>query len=266
MRISVVHSTVYRYDCAVFLEPHIFRLRPREDATQRLQQFSIDIQPAPAGRSFLLDQDGSAALETWFDAPTEQLAVQTVFQVETLRENPFDFVLTAETYGDSLRAALGPYLDSGGCDEVRGLAPEAAHPLDFLSMLNSRLFREFQHVIRDDGPPNPPALTLREGSGSCRDLAVLFCAVCRGRGIAARFVSGYEQAAAFEHGHMHAWAEVYLPGGGWRGFDPSRGLAVSTGHVALAAAADPALAAPVVGSYRGSARSKMDFAISMQAG
>ena len=90
--------------------------------------------------------------------------------------------------------------------------------MEFLSGLNRGLFETFRHVVRDEGPPNSAEVTLQARSGSCRDLAVLFCAICRTRGIAARFVSGYERAAAFEEGHMHAWAEVYLPGGGWRGY------------------------------------------------
>ena len=92
---------------------------------------------------------------------------------------------------------------------------------------------------------------------------MLFCALCRAVGIAARFVSGYErEASVLDGGDLHAWAEVYLRGGGWRGFDPSRGLAVSVHHVAVAAAADPALAAPVVGTYRGKAKATMSFEIS----
>jgi transglutaminase-like putative cysteine protease len=81
-------------------------------------------------------------------------------------------------------------------------------------------------------------------------------------GIAARFASGYErESAAQDHAYMHAWAEVYVPGGGWRGFDPSRGLAVGTSHVAVAAAADPTLAAPISGSYRGMADAEMSLSI-----
>jgi anti-sigma factor RsiW len=110
-----------------------------------------------------------------------------------------------------------------------------------------------------------PEITLREGKGTCRDLAVLFCAACRTMGIASRFVSGYEREAALqERADMHAWAEVYLPGGGWRGYDPSQGLAVATSHGAVAAAADPRLAAPISGLYRGDARSEMQFTISME--
>jgi transglutaminase-like putative cysteine protease len=137
--------------------------------------------------------------------------------------------------------------------------------LPFLDLLTRRLHQEWQHVIRPEGPPESPATTLRVRQGSCRDLSTLFCAVCRSAGIAARFVSGYETESAFqEHAYMHAWAEVYIPGGGWRGYDPSRGVAVATSHVAVAAAVDAASAAPISGSYRGSAASRMEFTISMQ--
>jgi transglutaminase-like putative cysteine protease len=131
--------------------------------------------------------------------------------------------------------------------------------------LNRNLSDGFQHIVRDDGPPLDPEVTLRERTGSCRDVAVLFCAACRAAGIPARFVSGYEREAAFqEPANMHAWAEVYLAGGGWRGYDPSAGLAVSTSHVAVAAAADPRLAAPITGTYRGEAKARMEFQIAMQ--
>ena len=137
--------------------------------------------------------------------------------------------------------------------------------MPFLTTLTRRLHEEFAHTIREEGAAEPAESTLAARSGSCRDLSVLFCEACRSRGIPARFVSGYEREAAVqEPAHMHAWAEVYLPGGGWRGYDPSQGLAVSTAHVALAAAADPLLAAPVSGTYRGKAQARMSYSIAMQ--
>ncbi|HYW44923.1 MAG TPA: transglutaminase family protein [Bryobacteraceae bacterium] len=277
MRISVNHSTVYQYEDTVHPEPHTFRLRPREDGAQRLLKYGLEISPAPAGRTECLDQDGNVVLEAWFREPVQELAVKSSFEIETLRENPFDFVLAeAElnslplVYQEPLRSAVAPYLGtSNGGGLVRELARSLAQSTNwqtqgFLAALNRTLFG-FQHVVRDDGPPQPPDVTLREREGSCRDLAVVFCAGCRAMGIPARFVSGYQQEAATqERAYMHAWAEVYLLGGGWRGYDPSQGLAVGSCHVAVAAAADPRLAAPITGSYRGAARSKMEFLISMQ--
>ncbi|MBZ5618584.1 MAG: transglutaminase family protein [Acidobacteriia bacterium] len=278
MRISVVHSTTYRYDRPVFQEPHTFRLRPRQDAAQHLRRYALEISPAPAGKTECLDQDGNVVLEAWFDSLLEEMAVRSSFEIDTLRDNPFDFVLAGKelaglplTYGQPLAWALAPYLGAGNeCQAVRELARSVAESagwatLAFLTELNRVLFETFEHIIRDHGPPLDAEVTLQERAGSCRDLAVLYCAACRTMGIPARFVSGYEREAAFQdQANMHAWAEVYLAGGGWRGYDPTGGLAVATSHVAVAAAADPRLAAPISGSYRGSASAKMEFAIGMQ--
>jgi len=263
VRISVTHSTLYRYSNAVYLEPHTVRLRPRQDGSQRLLQHQLSIAPAPAGQSECLDQDGNVVVEAWFDHPTHTLSVESMFSVETLRANPFDFLL--REYSTPVRAALAPYLREPA-PEVRAFAASiaggAGHTLDFLSALNRSLAQEFRYEAREAGAAHAADLTLRSREGSCRDLAVLFCDAARAMGIAARFVSGYEcGAAGRDKVHMHAWAEVYLQGGGWRGYDPSAGLAVSTSHVALAAAADPHLAAPVSGTFRGAAEASMEFAI-----
>ncbi len=271
MRISVTHSTGYLYDAPVVQEPHTFRLRPRTDAAQSLLRFALQVSPAPAGQSQCFDRDGNVILETWFDAPMTELAIQSSFEVETLRENPFDFLFRG---GGRLPlepdAGLAPYLAAPG-EAVGGFVQPIARRagnsvLPFLAELNREIFEGFGHNIRDDGPAHSPDRTLRERIGTCRDLAVLFCAACRAMQVPARFVSGYAVGAESDgRTDMHAWAEVYLPGGGWRGYDPSQGLAVSTSHVAVAAAADPAMAAPVSGNYRGIARSTMQFAISIEA-
>jgi transglutaminase-like putative cysteine protease len=274
MRISVTHSTVYRYERAVTLEPHTIRLRPRVDAAQRLLNHQLSIEPRPAGTAGLLDQDGNVALQAWFEGAVEELAVATTFEVETLRANPYDFLLPTP---DALAlpgvppAALSHYVEGRSDGPIRQFAERIAAQADrqtmpFLKTLVVSLFETSRHIVRPLGDPRPAAETLVTREGSCRDLTVLFCACCREVGLPARFVSGYERESAFqEHSYMHAWAEVYIPGGGWRGFDPSRGLAVSTSHVAVAAAADPALAAPISGSYRGTASSAMQFQIQMQA-
>ena len=266
MRIFVDHSTIYRYDAEVHQEPHTFRLTPRTDASQRLVRHELEITPAPAGRSTCLDQDGNVVVEAWFSGPMRQLAVRSSFEVETLRENPFDFIFAGAELGEPLRSALAPSLQWSGSKAVAEFAAAIANrdTLGFIAELNRTIFEDFEHTIRDEGPAESAETTLALRSGTCRDLAVLYCEACRSVGIPARFVSGYE-ASQQERRDMHAWAEVYLRGGGWRGYDPSQGLAVSTSHVAVAAAADPRLAAPGSGTYRGTAQAVMEFRIEIEA-
>jgi transglutaminase-like putative cysteine protease len=268
MRVSGLHRTCYRYSRPVFLEPHVIRLRPRDDGAQCLIAHSLEISPVPAGRSECLDRDGNVVLHAWFDGLADVLEVRSAFTVETLRANPFDFLAAR---GDALLppgytapAAMAPYLEPPP-EPVRefaaGLAAETGgRTLDFLAALNHALHDGFRYELRDLGPAHPPEQTLADRTGSCRDFAVLFAAAARSMGIAARFVSGYYHGGETPR-HMHAWAEVYLEGGGWRGYDPAQGLAVSTGHVAVAAAPSPDLAAPIAGSIRGAAESVMDYTL-----
>jgi transglutaminase-like putative cysteine protease len=124
--------------------------------------------------------------------------------------------------------------------------------IPFLTRLTETIAHRFKVVLREQGSPWPPATTIEQRQGACRDLAVLWVDVCRAVGLAARFVSGYHAGyGEQDHRYLHAWGEVYLPGAGWRGFDPTNGLAVSDRHVAVAAAADPQHAAPVTATYRG---------------
>src|SRR6202041_3235700 len=190
------------------------------------------------------------------------------FSVEMLRTNPFDYVLTSQSlnlplwYLEPLCAALAPYRnDAQVAESVKQYAKSIAfsahwNTLSFLTALSLGIFQTCRQVTRPYGPPWTSDRTLSSQEGSCRDLAVLFCDACRVMGIAARFVSGYECASAGsalngalgnQDAYMHAWAEVYLPGIGWRGYDPARGVAVSNTHVAVAAGFDPDLAAPVAG-------------------
>jgi transglutaminase-like putative cysteine protease len=242
MKISVTHSTVYRYDFPVVLEPHIFRLRPRTNSAQRLLAFDIQIAPVPAGTTECLDQDGTLALNAWFNTPTRELSVLSQFTVEMLRQNPFDYILTGQSlnlplwYQEPTCSALTPYRnDTHVAESVKQYAKWIAgvaqwNTLSFLLALSRQIFQTCRQVIRPHGPPWPSDRTLSSQEGSCRDLAVLFCDACRVMGLAARFVSGYECASASsslnnQDSYMHAWAEVYLPGIGWRGYDPARGLA-----------------------------------------
>jgi transglutaminase-like putative cysteine protease len=277
MTVLVQHSTVYRYQRAVQLEPHTFRLRPRMTTTQRLRALQMQILPEPKSTTECLDQDGNPALRAWFSAPAQGLRVLSSFAVELIRENPFDFLIRDESlnlslwYPAPLGAALAPYRTDGYIrEEVRKYAKSIAgssqwNTLSFLTSLSRQIFLTFRQITRPEGQPWPSGETLYRKEGSCRDLAIFFCDCCRVMGIAARFVSGYECASAGRtDSYMHAWAEVYLPSAGWRGYDPSRGIVVADTHVAVAAAADPTLASPVIGAFFGGAESRMDASLHLQ--
>jgi transglutaminase-like putative cysteine protease len=277
MKITVTHSTLYRYDFPVHLEPHIFRIQPRMSTAQRLLAFNIQIAPTPAGTTECLDQDGNLALNAWFDRPTKDLSVVSGFTVELLRRNPFDYILIGESLGlplwyrEPICAALAPYRnDAQVAESVKQYAKSIAvaaqwNALSFLVALSRQIFQGCRQAIRHSGAPWASHQTLTMMEGSCRDLAVLFCDCCRAMGIAARFVSGYECASAGrQDSYMHAWAEVYLPGIGWRGYDPSRGLVVSDAHVAVAAGFDHDLASPIAGWYSGGSGSQMEASVCLQ--
>ena len=151
MRISIAHRTEYRYTAPVYLEPHVIRLRPREDATQRLSAFTLAIGPVPAGSWQVLDQDGNSVTRAWFDGPTERLTLDVHLEVETLRENPFDYLPAPGdddipiAYAESLRGRLAPYLGLDHHPDVRSFARDMAgaagwRTLDFLNASNGALW------------------------------------------------------------------------------------------------------------------------------
>ncbi len=269
MEFWVRHETVYTYDRPVRLGPHILRLCPRCDAATALVRHELCIEPEPAGRSDYLDLEGNVASRVWFLGETRSLVISSEFQAHTLRVNPYDYLPEPVPgpgicYAPPLPDRLSPWLgDDDPGPGVRTMAAalwdQSGDMADFLHRLNTHLRNHIRRRIRGTGHPMAPAETLRLGEGACRDLAVLFVAACRTRGIAARFVSGYQRGdGSHAQRHMHAWPEVYLPGGGWRGFDPTHGLAVADAHVAVASAATPGDAAPVEGGYFGQARSRLE--------
>ncbi|MCW8133583.1 MAG: transglutaminase family protein [Planctomycetota bacterium] len=263
MRFDVRHFTLYRYPSPVFLEPHTLRLRPRSDGAQRLLTYELSIDPKPSAVADVLDAEGNASSRAWFAGAHETLRIETRFRVEMVRTNPFDFVLEPEAedlgsvYNRTPMPLLSPYrVRASEAPAVNRLAGKAAldagnKTIPFLTLLATRLREQLRSVVRPTGFPYAPAECLEKGEGSCRDLAVLFMDACRAQGLAARFVSGVHEAAPQGERHLHAWAEVFLPGGGWRGFDPSVGLAVTQSHIVLATGQAPTAAAPITGSYRG---------------
>ena len=262
---SISHRIQYAYSRAVFIEPCVLRLRPRSDCTQNLLRWEARIDPTPAGRTEYVDLEGSSTTCAWFDGLHDSLSVSVESDVETLRENPFDFILADPAHATlpvarnaHVSRALDPYRARTQASEAvgafaRALLDEASgETLRFLSLLARRMHEDFERVLRLEGDAWAAERTLKDKGGACRDLAVLFNDACRSLGLPARFVSGYHEGDPDNpENDLHAWSEVYLPGGGWRGFDPTHGLAVADRHIALTAAIEPGDAAPVTGAFRG---------------
>jgi transglutaminase-like putative cysteine protease len=277
MILEIEHSLRYRYSKPVYLEPYILRLTPKSDAAQRLGPFVCEIEPKPQHQSRCVDLDGTISNCLHFSGLHDALNISTRGVVETLRVNPYDFLLhdAAFTrlpvdYPAGLQVVLSPYLKrTEHTDDVdvlvRALILDSRDgTLDFLAGLTGRIHQQCRNEYRESGAARSPRETLARARGTCRDLTVLWMDACRSAGLAARFVSGYKLGDDddSEH-HLHAWAEVYLPGGGWRGFDPSTGLAVVDRHVALAASAIPALASPGQGTFVGAAKSELEASVSI---
>jgi transglutaminase-like putative cysteine protease len=275
MRFEIRHLTRYIYTDSVHLGPHLLRLRPHDSPAQTVLAYSCDIRPHPAGVSEIVDIYGNRALRAWFDGSTRFLELEINAVVETLRRNPFDYLPSPEGLSLPLMhsgesSATMPYRarpygdDPGVTAFVRGILEETdGETLRFINRLNETLHQSFTRTIRESGAPCPPSITLDRRMGACRDLAVLFMDCCRSVGLPARFASGYQKGdGQRERRFLHAWPEVYVEGGGWRGYDPTHGLVVADEHVLVAAAADPADAAPVEGGFGSAgAGSKLEFDI-----
>ncbi len=280
MIFRVTHKTNYIFSSSIFLEPHIIRLNPRNDACQKINNFILTVDPQPAGIHHFGDAEGNYATCIWFEKKTATLSISTSFEAQTFCVNPFDYLVTDQdffqlptTYEKIDALALQPFLVPIEIDNAvtkfgnSVLEDSNGVTLDFLSRLCVAIYENFKVEIREHGHPFSPTITFQNKRGACRDLVILFMAICRSFGLATRFVSGYQEGDPdMDQRHLHAWAEVYIPGGGWRGYDPSHGLVVVDRHITLAASYDPEGAIPVKGSFRGTGVSaSINYLISLSA-
>ena len=269
MILKIEHELDYQYSNAVFLEPHYLYLHPKPSSLLSLKSFNIEISPEPTTIAQNLDTSDNTQHILFFKNTTSALNIKVTSIVETTVFNPLSFIYhpfenssLPIQYSEEVAQALSPYLVKDGITTlIDQTARQIAGSVDwnttsFLTSLNSYI-HEFAYEVRDEGEPHSPEITLLSRYGSCRDYSVLFMAMCRVMGIAARFVSGYYSAVDPEDPtqpqYLHAWVEVYLPGGGWRGFDPTQNCLVSGNHIPVGASAIPHLVTPIRGTFRGSA-------------
>ncbi len=278
MLYEITHRSAYRYSQPVFLEPMTVMLRPRSDATQTVRSHDLVVTPSPSKIARCSGLDGNNTDMIWFSDLQDSLVIEVRTTVETHRGDTFDFLITDQAaltlpldYEPHLAFVLGPYLSCSSNErEVAEfaraiMANTQAQTIPFVMRLAAQIHDRLGYLLREHGDPWTAVETLQRGQGSCRDFAVLFIAACRSVGLAARFVSGYCVGDVAADTHMHAWAEVYFPGGGWRGFDPSRGAAISDEYIAVAAGQRPQDAAPTFGSFRGEATATLEAAISIHS-
>jgi len=271
MFLSIRHTTTYSYNEPIVLEPHTIRLTPRADSYRRLMERTLTIIPEPDGLSMGLDANESLTHLVWFKRKTNSLSIVSRLVLELNESNPFDYIVhplsclhLPMTYpADQVRQLKSFMQDQPVSDKVMKFAIEVMEEskfnvLEFVSLLARRVRELCAYEIREHGEPYSADKVLSLKRGSCRDLAVLYIEAARAVGLAARFVSGYYFDQDPKHPQLHAWVEVYIPGGGWRGFDPTIGLACYGHHIVLAAAAVSSQTAAVEGSFLGSSANQME--------
>ncbi|MEB3276321.1 MAG: transglutaminase family protein [Cyanobacteriota bacterium] len=279
MRARVTHSFTYRYTAPVLLGPHRFCLKPRGHGFQNLLAFNLEISPQPTRLYPLVAASGDEILRGRFHGETELFTVRAVCEVETqtapllqacLEDNEPQLPYPVGRLNGDLMGSLQGWLPNGQHDPAAvDVAQEALMGSDqralmFLQQLVEIIQDRVKYTQRHIGPAWPAGRTLKERVGSCRDLAMLMVECCRCVGLPARFVSGYHLVDPRpERYDLHAWAEVYLPGAGWRGFDPSGMGIIDDRYITLATSSKPDLTAAITGSYSGppGVESSMDWSI-----
>lgn len=269
-QLKVSHLTEYTFSDYVTLEPHHLLLRPRESHDMRILTSRLDITPAHTIRWHRDVYNNSVATVSFHEA-TNSLAILSEITLEHYDEAPLDFLVADYAvdypfeYLALEEADLSPYqLPNYPADqaflhtwlEQTGMAWGPLQTYVLLDRMSKWIAQNLNYVMREEPGVQTPRETLNSGSGSCRDYAALYMELCRLLGLACRFVSGYLHAPATEtgHGHTHAWAEVYLPGPGWKGFDPTSGELTAGQHIPVAVARHPEWVPPVSGSFIGSAQ------------
>jgi uncharacterized protein (DUF2126 family) len=272
IHVALNHVTHYRYDRLVNLGPQVVRLRPAPHCRTRVLSYSLRVTPGEHFINWQQDPQANYLARLVFPARTSEFRVEVDVVAEMAVINPFDFFLEPHAerapfaYAPESAHELAPYrlLEPATplfADYLASTPREPRATIDFLVELNQRLQRDIEYLVRLEPGVQSPEETLARRAGSCRDSAWLLVNLLRHLGLAARFVSGYliqlvpdvkpldgPAGPPADFTDLHAWCEVYLPGAGWIGLDPTSGLFAGEGHLPLAASPDPQSAAPISGS------------------
>ena len=272
IHVALNHVTHYRYDRRVALSPQVVRLRPAPHCRTPILSYSLRVEPAGHFENWQQDPFANYLARLVFPERTSEFKVTVDLVAEMAVYNPFDFFLEPEAenfpfaYAGGLAHDLAPYLAREPLTPrlaafLESIDRKPRRTIDFLVSLNQRLQREIRYLIRMEPGVQTPEQTLESAAGSCRDTGWLLVQALRHLGLAARFVSGYliqlkadvksldgPSGAEADFTDLHAWCEVYLPGAGWIGLDPTSGLMAGEGHIPVACTPEPGSAAPVEGA------------------
>lgn len=264
-RIRITHKTEYYYHTPVAFGPHRALLRPREGHDVHIESSRLEVEP-DANVRWLRDIYGNSIAVLTFAGPARKLRLFSEIDVDLYDDNPIDCLIESNSrsypfqYDPSEQVELIPYrLPSYPYDgpAVQNWLLDLYSPgqlvntFELLNKLNSRIYEAFRYVRREDPGVQLPCRTLTLGTGSCRDYAVLMMEAARHWGFGARFVTGYIQMGVGQHGATHAWTEIYLPGAGWRGFDPTNNKLAGSQHVSVGVAREQEKASPLSGAWEG---------------
>jgi len=274
IRVALLHRTSYRFDRLVNLSPHEVRLRPAPHCRTPILGYSLTVLPEQHFVNWQQDPYGNWIARLVFPERTQNLEVTVALTADLTVSNPFDFFVEpyAEhypfAYSDSLAKELAPFLEmlpqtprlAAWIAAFRASIRPEESTVNILVRLNQELQRAIRYLVRMEPGVQTPEETLLSACGSCRDSGWLLVQIFRALGVAARFASGYliqltadiksldgPSGTDRDFTDLHAWAEAYIPGAGWIGFDPTSGLLAGEGHIPLACTADPGNAAPVIG-------------------
>ena len=274
----ITHHTFYEYDAPIFFEPHLLRFAVRKNPHIRSKAHAIKIQPNPAVSTEMIDAEDNHVLSVSFENKYNRMEIISTSELLIADFNPFGFIIFPDQYlkvgfqydeahEAVLYAALREIQVSSALAALNKSLLKECHydTIQYLILLTNTIHEQYQKIHRHDGPPLMPEVLEKAKKGSCRDLAYLQMALGRNSGLACRFVSGYVLDETIEKDfELHAWVEVFLPGAGWIGFDPSTGLAVDSRYVPVACSAFPQNTLPVSGNFRGSASSKLSTKITVE--
>jgi transglutaminase-like putative cysteine protease len=260
MKVGINYQTQYAYGEPVSFSSHIFRLFPKADRylSVRSLAFQTNLDANVSYRRDLFDNEIASC---FYPGQSALLSVGLQIELEIQPRNAFSFLLAPHaidfpfTYEPDEARILAPYRQSGPPIALSFWTPPTTPQptVTTLVALNEALHNSLAYERRDEGAAYAPDETLRLGRGSCRDFAVLLAEIARGLGLAARLASGYlcefGSAEKYAEGSLHAWTEIYLPGAGWVGFDPTNGYLCNHHHITAAVGFAPEDVSPIMGTY-----------------